>query len=200
MVCVNSPSSALIPIFRTQAQARILAWLLLEPAREQPISHLEDVSGVSQPSTLREVNRLVQSGLLEERRAGNTRLVRANVHSPYFKPLVSILSRSYGPISFVPEHLANVAGIELVVLVGSWAARFNGEEGAPPRDIDIVVVGEPDRRALRASNRVLEERLGQPVHFTTVPMSEWESSSSGFVKGVKERPYVLLLDHGVVAA
>jgi predicted nucleotidyltransferase len=197
---VNSPASALLPIFKTEAQARILAWLLLDPEREQPIAHLDAVSRVSQPSTLREVNRLVQSGLLTERRAGNTRLVRAAVDSPFYAPLVTILMRTYGPASVVTEELSNVAGIERVILIGSWAARFLGEEGPPPRDVDVLVVGKPDGRALRAVNRVLEERLAQPVHITTVPASEWESRATGFLTDVLQRPHVVVDDRSEIAA
>ena len=95
----------MLPIFRSEAQARILAWLLLGPDREQAIATLA-IAGVAQPNTLREVNRLLDAGLLRERRAGNTRLVAANVDSPYFLPLVQILGRSYGPapadLRFVP--------------------------------------------------------------------------------------------------
>ena len=44
--CMNSPASALLPIFKTEAQARILAWLLLNPERELPISHLGEAAGL----------------------------------------------------------------------------------------------------------------------------------------------------------
>jgi hypothetical protein len=61
---------------------------------------------------LREVNRLVEAGLLRERRAGNTRLVAANTTSPYYEPLVQILGRAYGPASAVLDELAGVEGVE----------------------------------------------------------------------------------------
>ncbi|MGH8828210.1 MAG: hypothetical protein ACRDVZ_11580, partial [Jiangellaceae bacterium] len=177
---VAIPPSAMLPIFRSEAQARLLAWLLLDTDREQPISKLAPVAGVAQPNTLRELNRLVTSGLLIERRAGNTRLVRANTASPYFAPLVAILARAYGPASVVPDMFADVAGVDQVVLIGSWAERLLGTPGPPPRDVDVVVIGDPGRRALRAVNRELEERLDQPVQVTAVSADEWESASTAF--------------------
>lgn len=186
----------MLPIFRSEAQARILAWLLLAPEREQPIASLAPVAGVAQPNTLREVNRLVQSGLLRERRAGNTRLVAANRASPFYEPLVQILGRAYGPAHAIPEELADVPGIDRAVIVGSWAQRFHGEPGPPPRDVDVVVVGTPDRRALRRANARLEDTLGVPVQLTVVPPEEWEEQTSGFVQDVRSRPHLQVLAVG----
>ena len=189
-----TPAPALLPIFRSEAQARVLAWLLLEPSREQPIAQLAQVAGVAQPNVLREVNRLVDAGLLTERRAGNTRLVRANTESPYFEPLVAILARSYGPASVVPQVLGDVPGVEQVVLIGSWAERYLGTPGPPPRDVDVVVVGDADRRRLRAANRELEERLGQPVQVTRVPAVEWANATTGFAQSATSKPHVVVVD------
>ena len=190
--CMNSPASALLPIFKTEAQARILAWLLLNPERELPISHLGEAAGLSQPGTLREVSRLVEAGLLAERRIGNTRMVRAETNSPYFEPLSNILTRTHGPVTLVPNALDQVPGVDRVIVVGSWAARYSGEPGPTPKDLDIVVVGEPDRRTLRAANRALEIKLGLPVHITTVAESDWRARQTGFLKQINELPHVVL--------
>jgi predicted nucleotidyltransferase len=183
-----------MPIFRSDAQARILAWLLLAPEREQPIASLVPIAGVAQPNILREVNRLVEAGLLRERRAGHTRLVAANTSSPYYQPLVQILGRAYGPAQAVPEELTDVPGIDRAVIVGSWAQRFHGEPGPPPNDVDVVVVGAPDRRALRRANARLEERLGVPVQITVVTPEEWDEKSSVFLADVQQRPHLTVLD------
>jgi len=188
----------MLPIFRSEAQARILAWLLLSPAREQPIATLAPIAGVAQSNTLREVNRLIESGLLRERRAGNTRLVSANSESPFYEPLVQILGRAYGPAEVVPRELADVPGIDRVVIVGSWARRFHGEPGPPPRDVDIVVVGAPDRRELRRANARLEERLAIPAQITVVSADDWDQLSSGFVQEARDRPHLEVLNAGDV--
>lgn len=189
----------MLPIFRSEGQARILARLLLNPELELPIAHLARTAGIAQPNALREVNRLVKSGLLLERRAGNARLVRADTSSPYFEPLVAILTRAYGPATIVPEVLADIRGVEQVILVGSWAERYLGSPGDPPRDVDVVVVGSPDRRALRAANRTLEERLRQHVQVTPIPTSEWEQGSSAFAQTTKGRPHVVVTDNSDAA-
>jgi len=184
----------MLPIFRSEAQARILAWLLPHPDREQPIAALVPIAGTAQPNVLREVNRLVQAGLLNERRAGRARLVSANTTSPFYAPLVELLDRAYGPADLIPTALAAVPGIELAVIVGSWAHRYHGEPGPPPRDVDVVVVGTPDRRALRRGNATLEDTLGLPVQVTVVTPEEWRTAHSGFLQEVQRRPHLTVLD------
>ena len=174
-----------MPIFRTEAQARILAWLLLDPSREQAIATLAPVAGTVQSSVLREVNQLLRGGLLAERKAGNTRLVRANVDSPYFRPLAEILARAYGPLRAVPEELASVPGIEEAYIIGSWAERFSGRAGQPPRDVDVLVVGEPDGCAIRRATTRLEDRLGVPVQVTSISRQEWDARTTPFVVQVR---------------
>lgn len=185
-----SAAPPLLPIFRSEAQARILAWLLLDPSREQPIASLADVGGVTQPSALREVNRLIEAGLLTERRAGNTRLVKANLNSPYHLPLVQILARTFGPLHLVPAELSKVEGVVQAFIVGSWAARIQGAMGDQPRDIDVVVVGNPNRRSLRRANARLEERIGLPVQITTVTTEEWAEHSTGFLRDISTKPMI----------
>jgi predicted nucleotidyltransferase len=184
-----------MPIFRSEAQARILAWLFLVPGREQPIATLAPVAGVAQPNTLREVNRLVEGGLVRDRRAGNTRLVSANTDSPYYEPLVQILGRAYGPAVEVPRALADISGIERVVIIGSWARRYQGEAGPPPNDVDAIVVGSPSPREVRRANAQLEERLGLPVQLTVVSSEEWAHQPTGFLQTVRNSPHLTVLDN-----
>jgi predicted nucleotidyltransferase len=185
-----------MPIFRSEAQARILTWLLLAPDREQPIAALAPIAGVAQPNTLREVNRLVEGGLLRERRAGNTRLVSANTASPYFEPLVQILGRAYGPAHVVPQELSGLSGVERVVIFGSWARRYHGEPGPPPNDVDVIVVGTPSSRELRRANARLEERLGVPVQITSVTPQDWSEQRTTFIQSVRRSPNLTVLDAG----
>ena len=65
-----SSAPALLPVFRSEAQARILAALLLDPSREASIADLARLGGIRPPNALREVNRLIGAGLLKDRRGG----------------------------------------------------------------------------------------------------------------------------------
>ena len=66
---VYSPAPALLPVFRSDAQARILAALLLDTSRELSIADLAGLAGIRPPNALREVNRL--AGELNKLRNNN---------------------------------------------------------------------------------------------------------------------------------
>jgi hypothetical protein len=46
------------------------------------------------------------------------------------------------------EELGGVEGIDSAYLFGSWAARYAGEAGRPPADLDVPVIGATDRDEL----------------------------------------------------
>lgn len=189
---MHTTAPALVPFLRSDAQARILAALLLDQEREATISELGVVGGITQPSAGREVDRLVRAGLLRERRVGRSRLVSADPANPYVEPLAQILARSYGPVRVIGDALADLPGVSEVLIFGSYAARYQGRPGAQPRDIDVLVVGDPVGRDLRRANSRLDEALGLPVQITVVSPDEWAESGSGFLRDVRSKPTIPL--------
>ena len=96
-------------------------------------------------NTAREVVRLERGGVLTSRRVGRTKLVRANTAAPFYRPLHDLVTVVMGPVSVLAGRLAPVEGIVFADIFGSWAARYRGEKGPAPADIDLLVVGSPDR-------------------------------------------------------
>ena len=104
------------------------------------------------PSVYREVQRAEQTGLVTTRKVGNTRLVRANTASPYYRGLAEVLTRAFGVPAVLAEALRGVDGIAAAYIYGSWAARHEGRTGQRPvGDIDVLVLGQPDRDKLYAA-------------------------------------------------
>ena len=78
-------------------------------------------------------------------------------------------------------------------MYGSWAARFLGAEGQRPvEDIDLLVLGEPDRDALYLQVDRAATRLGRPVQ-VTIRDSDWIPAGNGsFHDTVVSRPMVAI--------
>jgi hypothetical protein len=137
-------ASVLAPVLRSETQARLLAAVLLQPDREASIADLARETG-SDPGNLHsEVERLVQAGILADRRVGRTRLLRAG-DSALVGPLADLLLLGYGPKTAVEDALTDIPDIEQAFIGGSWAARYHGQAGAFPHDVDVIVVGKPNR-------------------------------------------------------
>lgn len=80
------------PIFRTDTQRKLLIELLFDQGeRPRTLSDLARAIGVEQTTVMREVNRLLESGLLREMRIGRSRTVEINDRSPFAAPLRQLL-------------------------------------------------------------------------------------------------------------
>jgi predicted nucleotidyltransferase len=183
----------LLPIFRSEAQVKILTWMLLHPEDEVSITGLADRLGIPWLTVQREAGRLVKAGVLAERSLGRARLLSANTESPYFAPLGHIVGYAFGPASVIADAFDRMSGVSEVLIIGSWAERFLGNPGPPPRDVDVVVVGDPPRRELRRLNEELEAGLGRTVQITVLPAIEWEEAKTGFVREVLARPHLVVV-------
>lgn len=169
----------------------LLALLLGDPALELSLSDLAARLGTPYPSVHREIERTETAGLVTSRKVGNTRLVRANTASPYFEGLAQVLTRAFGVPAFLAEVLRGIDGISAAFVYGSWAARYAGQEGPRPvEDIDLLVLGEPDRDRLYAAIERVEPRLGRPVQ-VTIRDADWLDEGEGsFHDTVTSRPMV----------
>lgn len=98
---------------------------------------------------------------------------------------------TYGPASLVERALAGIAGIDEAYIHGSWAARYQGEPGGSPGDVDVLVVGRPSRGQVDAALAGLDERLGREVNVTFLTPERWRGDDP-FVDAVRARPLVEL--------
>ena len=189
----RQPTPGLLPILRSQQQGEILTLLLGDPDLEVSLTEIAARTGAPHASVHREIERAEQAGLVVTRKVGNTRLVRANTASPYYSGLAEVLTRAFGGPAVLAEALQPVNGIAAAYIFGSWAARHEGRTGQRPvGDIDVLILGEPERDQLYAVLSGVEERLGRPVQ-ATIRGADWlETGSGAFHDTVTSRPLLQL--------
>jgi predicted nucleotidyltransferase len=111
-----------------------------------------------------------------------------------------MLTLTYGPHVVVADEFASLENVMLVVIFGSWAARYHGERGRPPNDVDVLVVGTPDRVAMYSAAQRAESRLGRQVNPVACPAELWAHPTEPFIQEIQSRPYVTVLGHGTGTA
>jgi len=182
-----------MPILRSQQQGEILALLLGDSDLELSLTEISSRTGAPRASVYREVERGTRTGVLTWRKVGNTRLVRANTASPYYEGLAEVLTRAFGPPTVLAALLRDILGITAAYIYGSWAANHAGQPSKRPiGDIDLLVLGDPDRDELYGALSVAEERLGRPVQATIRDPSWLDSGTGAFHDTVASRPMVRL--------
>ena len=156
---------------------------------ELSLTDLAERADVAYPTAHREVARLIDAGILTERRVGRTRLIRGNPDSPLAAPLRQILIVVSGPVVLLAEEFGRIDRIESAFLYGSFAVRLHGVNGPVPHDIDVMVVGTPDVDSVYEACTRVEAAVHRPVNPTILSPSEFDAES-GFLDTVRSSPIV----------
>jgi predicted nucleotidyltransferase len=196
---MRKPAPALMPIFRSQHQAELLAWLYLRPGEEFTLAELARRLRVSSGTLHAEVERLVAADLIADRSVGRSRLLRANTSRRTAPALTELLSLTFGPQVVIAEEFEGIDGAEQVIVYGSWARRHDGELGREPADIDVMVIGTLDRDAVYAAAERAEARLNMPVNPTVRSVTAWREESDALVITAKRGAHVVVAGEGDAA-
>lgn len=186
---MRSEAPALLPIMRSRHLAEILTVLLLHPDVEYTLSELAVTLGMPLTTVQREVTRLSGAQLIRERRVGRSRLVSADLSSRYARPLTELVTLAFGPRLVIGEEFSSLGAVG-VAIYGSWAARYEGVEGRPPHDVDVLVIGEVSRRDTYESAERAEQRLGLPVNPILCSLARWFAVADPLIRQIRTAPLV----------
>lgn len=184
----------LLPLFRSEFQLRLLTELFVRHGEGRSVSELASSAKVPQATASRELARLERAGIVRSRRRGRMRIVEADEANPYFHELQALLMKTAGPASVLAQELQSVDGIEQALIFGSWAARYHGELGPPPHDIDLLILGHPRLDDLYEACRRAEATLRVDVNPIVRSSDDWAApDESGFLEAVRLGPLVPVL-------
>jgi DNA-binding transcriptional ArsR family regulator len=186
---MRSDAPALLPILRSRHLAEILTVLLLHPDVEYTLSELAATLGLPLTTVQREVTRLSRAQLVQDRRVGRSRLVSADLSSRYARPLTELVTLAFGPRFVIAEEFGSLDAIA-VAIYGSWAARYEGVEGQPPHDVDVLVIGEVPRRDMYEAAERAEQRLGLPVNPVLCSLTRWLAAADPLIQQIRTAPLV----------
>lgn len=192
---MRKASPPLLAILRTRLQGELLAHVYLRTwDAGTSISDLARQLGAPIPTVQREVSRLVDAGLLEETIAGRMRFIlKPHDNDLIVRPLTQLLAATFGPLPVLTELVAHIPGVQAAFLYGSWAARYQGEAGPVPNDVDVLLVGDVSSATLDEIAESAEAQLGRRVDIRRVTSARWaEPDGDPFVTTVQSRPLVAL--------
>jgi predicted nucleotidyltransferase len=180
-----------LPIFRSDLQARLLAALVLGTDR-LTAQELLDRLGTTSTTLHRELGRLEQAGLIEHERIGRTRRYRAALDSPLYEPLYELMQRTLGVEPLLTQLLGQIPGLEAAAIFGSWAA---GDTTASS-DIDLLVIGDVDRDELLWAVEIVEHEAAREIDLSAYRRDEFDqrrAAGSGFLRTLLRGPMTPLI-------
>jgi len=145
----------------------------------------------------RQVNTLVDAGLVTKMHKGKQIYYQANAHSPVFGELKSIIVKTAGAGDILKIALAPMdQEIDCAFIYGS-IARGN-EKGAS--DVDVFVIGDVAFKDVVAALSSAQEKLGREINPTVYPASEFReklAKKNHFIKSIMagEKIYLIGDEH-----
>lgn len=186
-------TNPLLPLLRSQTQGQMLAELYLHPDRDYSLTDLARSTGSSVKTVHTEADRLTGAGFVRSRKLGNVRLLRADLDHRLAAPLSELLIATYGPEPVLRDLLAPIPGIDQAFVYGSWAARKQGVTGGVPRDVDVLIVGGPDKDEVFEAGEQAAEVLSVEVNIQIVRPERWSHAEDDpFLRQLHEAPLVAL--------
>jgi hypothetical protein len=175
-------------VFRSRLVGELLALLLLDPTKRWTADELADRTRAPYSTVTKELRRLTHAGLLRTETIGRSNLVWADEANPYFRALSELVLLSFGPPLVIAEEFEKVEGITDLYIYGSWAARAAGEPGGTPHDVDVLVLGRPDRDDVYDAASRAQHRLGREINTTIRTAEQWKKADNAFARSVKSSP------------
>ncbi|MGH2376572.1 MAG: nucleotidyltransferase domain-containing protein [bacterium] len=176
----------------SRSRARLLTIFVTHPGQEFYAQRLTGMTGLADSSVRYELRRLERLGVLIARPEGRQRYYRIDDRHPLFLELKQMVYKTSGLGEILHDALAGTSGVDVAFIYGSVA---KGEE-RPTSDLDLFVLGTPNREKLAAALDDAERRLGREINLVTMTMDEWRariSAGEGFVEELLRSPKILLI-------
>lgn len=157
----------------TPGMQKVLGLAFASPERSFTLNQLLARAGGGRGSSQRQIERLIESGVLEEGpRRALQRCIKANTSYFLYPELRSIALKSFGLAEPLLEALTPFEHqIEEAFVFGSIAKGTDTHRS----DIDLVVVGDVPLMALTDAMFSVEQAIGRPLHLNLYTRAEWAS-------------------------
>jgi predicted nucleotidyltransferase len=178
----------------SDSQASVLWWLFGQPERSYHLNELRRLTGLGSASLQRELNRLVNAGLVTSERIGNLRRFQSNPASPVFGELTALTRKTLGIAPQLRDALTPMADkLALALIFGSVAKQTDTAHS----DIDLMLVGD-DISLHEVLSLLLpaEARLGRKINPSCYTLAEFErrrAEADSFVNRVLAQPILPLV-------
>ncbi len=141
------------------SRAKLLGFLLMNPASELHLRELARRCGLPLFSVQRELALLEEIGLVRRCRRGRQVFVRVRTEHPLLPELTGLVVKTVGLVTPLRAALEAVPGVVAAVVFGSVAAGTDSGSS----DVDLLVVGEVDGLRLHEAVAEAEAQIGREV-------------------------------------
>lgn len=157
----------------SKLRRRLLAHYFTHSDEKYYVREIAALLNLDPGNLSREFRKLTEEGLFLEERKGRIKLYRLNSHYSLYQELKQIIFKTEGVEGRLKKLVSQFPEIHLAFVYGSYA---EGKEKASS-DVDLVLVGTPDRKLLTSRIRNLEDELHREINFNLYTRPEFMKKS-----------------------
>ena len=185
--------SSLSSILFSDYRSRVLGLLLLHPERTYYLREIARITGTVPGTLKRELDKLLEVGLLTVKKVGNQNHYRANQDCPVYVDLANVLRKTSGINDVIMNAILPLSeNLENVFIYGSMAS---GKENIKS-DIDLMLVGDINYKEVVQLLHPLQEQLGREINPKILSVKEWGKlikDNGAFVQDVMNKPKLFII-------
>lgn len=153
-------------LITSKTRVRILKRLFLNPENTSYLRELAAEFGASPSIVGEELHQLTKAGLLKRQPEGRQIRYRANTHHALFPELHSMVKKTLGMDQILKSIVARLGNLEQAALLDDYA------EGKDTGIIDLLLIGDINRRNLRDLVHKTERYIGRKIRTLVLSRSE----------------------------
>lgn len=192
-VNLNQLMSTLAEALFTTTQQRLLGLLYGEPARSFYLKELLRLTGMGVATIKRELDRMVEAGILTRTHVGNQHHYQADPACPIHAELAAIVRKTMGLADSLRVALAPLADCITWAFIFGSMARGTGSSGS---DVDLMVVGDVTLDELSLALYPAQEAISREINPKLYRPAEWlelVASDDAFARNVLGKPRIDLI-------
>ncbi|MBI4825185.1 MAG: nucleotidyltransferase domain-containing protein [Nitrospirae bacterium] len=169
-------------LFRSKIRQKILERFFADESRKFYINEMARFVGTTQGTCRRELNRLVDMGMLSTSREGNLQYYQVNRQNPFYKEFSTIIRKTIGIESLLRSALKEVEGVTYAFIFGSYAKK----KFKPESDIDIAIIGTIDEDRLIKTVKNAEKAIGREINYHIYAEDDFKKKfkANSFLKNI----------------
>jgi uncharacterized protein len=169
---MRTNSKSLGDLLFGQTRGRVLALLYGMPDQTFFVRQIAREVGTSVGSVQRELETLLEVGLLNRTTIGRQVFYQANSRHPAFADVRSLIAKTSGIFHQLRSALAPLASQITFALVYGSIARGDEDAGS---DVDLMIVGNVTLDDVLAQLAPVENAIGRPINPTVYSLKEFKT-------------------------
>jgi len=180
-----------LEITKSRLRKKILAYFFTNPTANLYLREIASILKEDPGNLSKEFNKLVKQGFFVSFLRGNQKYFSLNTKHPLHKELKSVVSKTIGVEGALRNTLSKISGITLAFIYGSFA----GNKENSVSDIDLFIVGSPDKDMVMGKIEVVEKSLQREINYNIYPEKEFnerlKKMDSFLINIIKGRKIIL---------